>query len=103
MVIRRPFYRSVARRPANGRCYPYPMADVRPFRALRYASGLDLSAAICPPFDIISPDHQRALHQRSPYNAVRVELAYDGNRRRYELAAEAPRQSRPVGTLLRHD
>ncbi len=79
------------------------MADVRPFRALRYAPGLDLSAAICPPFDIISPDQQRALHERSPYNAVRVELAYDGNGGRYELAAEALREWREEGTLLRDE
>src|SRR5206468_60805 len=103
MVIRRPFYRSVARRPANGRCYPYPMADVRPFRALRYAPGLDLSAAICPPFDIISPDQQRALHERSPYNAVHVELAYDSNGSRYERASEALREWREEGTLLRDE
>src|SRR5439155_1093039 len=103
MVIRRPFYRSVARRPANGRCYPYPMADVRPFRGLRYAPGLDLSAAICPPFDIISPDQQRALHERSPYNAVHVELAYDSNGSRYERASESLLRWRQDGTLVRDE
>jgi len=79
------------------------MADVRPFRALRYAPGLDLEQVICPPFDIISPEQQRALHQRSQYNAVRVELAYEDNGTRYERAAEALRRWRNDGTLLRDE
>jgi len=79
------------------------MADVRPFRALRYAPGLDLSKAICPPFDIISTEQQRALHERSPYNAVHVELAYDSNGSRYERAAETLRRWREDGTLARDE
>jgi uncharacterized protein (DUF1015 family) len=79
------------------------MADVRPFRALRYAPGLDLSKAICPPFDIISPEQQRSLHERSPYNAVHLELAYDDNGSRYERAAEALRGWREDGTLIRDE
>ena len=77
------------------------MADVRPFRALRYAPSLDLAAAVCPPFDIISPDQQRALHERAPYNAVHIELALDGNSSRYQLAAETLRRWREDDTLLR--
>jgi uncharacterized protein (DUF1015 family) len=79
------------------------MADVRPFRALRYAPNLDLAAAVCPPFDIISPDQQRALHERAPYNAVHIELAMDGDGTRYQLAAETLRRWREDGTLLRDD
>jgi uncharacterized protein (DUF1015 family) len=77
------------------------MADVRPFRALRYAPGLDLSKAICPPFDIISPEQQRALHERSPYNAVHIELGYDENGSRYERAAAALHRWREDSTLIR--
>ena len=51
------------------------MADVRPFRALRYGSSLDLSPIVCPPFDTISAEQQRALYARSPHNAVRTELS----------------------------
>jgi uncharacterized protein (DUF1015 family) len=79
------------------------MADVRPFRALRYAPNLDLAAAVCPPFDIISPDQQRALHERSPYNAVHIELALDGNGTRYQLAVETLSRWRKDETLLRDD
>jgi len=79
------------------------MADVRPFRALRYAPNLDLAAAICPPFDIISPEQQRALHERSPYNAVHIELATDTNGSRYELAAETLRRWRDGRTLLHEE
>jgi len=79
------------------------MADVRPFRALRYAPNLDLAAALCPPFDIISPGQQRALHERSPYNAVHIELAMDGDGSRYQLAAETMRRWRDDKTLLRDD
>jgi len=76
------------------------MADVRPFRALRYAPNVDLAAAICPPFDVISPKEQRALHQRSPHNAVRLELAEDGEER-YRRAADTLRRWLDAGVLRR--
>ncbi len=51
------------------------MADVRPFRGLRYNPKLtpDLAKVLCPPYDVISPQLQEALYQRSPYNIVRLE------------------------------
>jgi len=79
------------------------VADVRPFRALRYAPGLDLAAAICPPFDIISPDEQRSLHDRSPYNAVHIELAQDDNGSRYQRATQTLGLWRAEGTLRRDE
>ena len=79
------------------------VADVRPFRALRYSPHLDLASAVCPPFDTISPDQQSALHQRSPYNAVRIELAGDDNGDRYQNAAETLGRWRRDGTLLRDE
>jgi uncharacterized protein (DUF1015 family) len=53
------------------------MVDVRPFKGLRYNSGalgLDLSAVICPPYDVISPKEREALVARDPWNVVRLEL-----------------------------
>ncbi len=48
------------------------MAEIRPFRGLRYAEA-DLSSLVCPPFDVISPEEQRRLYERSPFNVVRLE------------------------------
>lgn len=76
------------------------MADVRPFRALRYSPRVDIAAALCPPFDTISPQEQRELHQRSPHNAVRLELALDDGDR-YQRAAETLRRWLAEGVLLR--
>jgi uncharacterized protein (DUF1015 family) len=77
------------------------MADVRPFRALRYDAKLDLSDIVCPPFDTISPELQRELHERSPYNAVHIELALDENGGRYQNAANALRRFTAEGALQR--
>ena len=75
------------------------MADVVPFRALRYSPDTDLASAICPPFDIISPEQQQALHERAAYNAVHVELALGEGDSRYEAAAAALSTWRNDGTL----
>ncbi len=51
------------------------MADVRPFRGLRYNSDIagSLPDIIAPPFDTISPDLQESLYGRNPHNVVRLE------------------------------
>jgi len=57
------------------------VADVRPFRALRYAAGAGpISGLVAPPYDVISADERRDLLAASPYNAVRLilpEVGYD--------------------------
>lgn len=78
-----------------------PMADVRPFRALRYNPDLDLASVVCPPFDTISPQMQRELHERSPHNAVRIELAEDTGAGRYQNAARALHDFQAEGVLRR--
>ncbi|MBA2555821.1 MAG: DUF1015 domain-containing protein, partial [Chloroflexi bacterium] len=52
------------------------MPTLRPFRALRYAleAEADLSALICPPYDVISADQRARLESRHPHNAVHLEL-----------------------------
>lgn len=54
------------------------MAEVIPFKGVLYnvpriseQSGDDLMA---PPYDIITPEYQEELYQRSPYNIVRVDF-----------------------------
>ncbi|MFC1593072.1 DUF1015 domain-containing protein [Candidatus Omnitrophota bacterium] len=51
------------------------MADVRPFAGVRYNQSLvgDLSAVICPPYDIIPPQLQQELYLKSEYNFIRIE------------------------------
>ena len=53
------------------------MAEIHPFRGVRYQVSHigDLASVMSPPYDVISPQEQRALYRRSPYNAVRLELA----------------------------
>ena len=74
------------------------MAEVRPFRGLRYNSGIvgSLSDIIAPPFDTISPELQESLYSRSPHNVVRLEA---GKR----LPADTPSDNRYTRTasLLR--
>ncbi|MBA7571842.1 hypothetical protein ES708_13611 [subsurface metagenome] len=61
------------------------MAEIRPFRGVRYNRELagGLADIICPPYDVITPQLQQELYHRSPYNVVRIEagreLAQDTN------------------------
>ena len=52
------------------------MADIHPFQGLHYNPSLvkDLSKVICPPYDIIPPQLQQQLYQRSEYNFIRIEF-----------------------------
>jgi uncharacterized protein (DUF1015 family) len=52
------------------------VAEIRPFPGVHYNPLLvkDLSAVICPPYDIISPQQQEELYLRSEYNFVRIEF-----------------------------
>jgi uncharacterized protein (DUF1015 family) len=52
------------------------MADVRPFRAIRYELGRvgALRDVVAPPYDVIDPPLQDALYRKSPYNVVRLIL-----------------------------
>jgi uncharacterized protein (DUF1015 family) len=48
------------------------MADVAPFRAVRYASAA--SAVVAPPYDVISSEEREELAARDPHNVVHVTL-----------------------------
>ncbi len=51
------------------------MADVAPFRGLRYtAEAGPLGDLLAPPYDIISAEERERLYARSPRNIVRVEF-----------------------------
>ncbi len=50
------------------------MAEVTPFRGIRYSDAVTLDDAVAPPYDVISAAQAAALRSRSPYNATHVDL-----------------------------
>ena len=90
------------------------MAEIVPFRGLRYTESAGASAAlIAPPYDVISPDERERLHAQSPQNVVRVEsdpagseVWFSGKKQGdtpFELRYDAATASRSPLTLeLRH-
>src|SRR5689334_6998867 len=54
------------------------MADVNPFRAVRYGEPAGpLEALVAPPYDVISPEQRDELRARSPHNVVHLTLPDD--------------------------
>ena len=85
------------------------MLDIRPFRGLRYDLQRvgDLSAVICPPYDVISPKEQDTYYANSPYNVVRLELpsnhANTPTANKYEGAALQLQTWLDEGVLIREE
>ncbi len=52
------------------------MVTIRPFKGLRYSMKelANIEDVVAPPYDVISPQEQQALYQKSPYNIVRLIL-----------------------------
>jgi uncharacterized protein (DUF1015 family) len=51
------------------------MADVQPFRAVRYTGAAGpLADLVAPPYDAVSEDERARLYTRSPYNVLHVTL-----------------------------
>ena len=71
------------------------MAEVRPFRALRYAVP-DLDAVVAPPYDVISDEQRQEFLARDPHNVVHLTLP-DSE----EQAARALAGWQADGTLVR--
>ena len=46
------------------------MADVAPFRAIRYAHPSPAQTA--PPYDVLTPEQQAAYRARDPHNVVHL-------------------------------
>ncbi|HWO73943.1 MAG TPA: DUF1015 domain-containing protein [Dehalococcoidia bacterium] len=55
------------------------MADIRPFRALRYDPAVagDPARLVAPPYDVVAGRERLELYARSPYNVSRVDYAED--------------------------
>ena len=81
------------------------MPQIRPFRALRYATDAipDIAAVVAPPYDVIGPDEHARLLARHPANVVRLDLpsAEPGDEpdERYRRAARTLAAWRSDGTL----
>ncbi len=72
------------------------MADVRPFRAVRYARPTD--AVTAPPYDVIDEVQLAAYRARDPHNVAHLTLEPDA-----EVAAERLRECLADGVLVRDE
>ncbi len=55
-----------------------PVAEVKPFRAVRYGSRAgSLDSLVAPPYDVISPRERDEFAARSPHNVVHLTLPED--------------------------
>ena len=86
------------------------MAELRPFRGLRYQSSAvgDIGAALAPPYDVIDAESQAALHAQSEYNIIRLELSEErgGDNdadNRYTRAAATLREWRETGIVAQEE
>lgn len=66
------------------------MAVIRPFRGVRYnPDKIDsYDSVLAPPYDVIKPDAQKDLYEKSPYNVVRLILNKETGEERYTNAAD---------------
>lgn len=75
------------------------MADIRPFRAWRFADRAGrMEELTCPPYDIISEQQRQAYLARNPHNIIRLELPRDGADP-YAVAGETLRRWKQEGIL----
>src|SRR3972149_9550994 len=53
----------------------FTMAEIIPFRGILYnVSKVSAEDVLAPPYDLITPEYQEELYQRSPYNVVRIDF-----------------------------
>jgi len=79
------------------------MAEVRPFRGIRYADTIDLLKVVSPPYDVIDEAEAAELRSRSPFNAIHLDLpvAPIGFTDKYSHAADVYATWQQQGALLR--
>ncbi|MGB9826248.1 MAG: DUF1015 domain-containing protein, partial [Desulfofundulus sp.] len=82
------------------------MAEIKPFRGLRYADGVGpLADLVTPPYDVIDAKAQDDYYQRHPYNIIRLEYGKvypgdDESNNRYTRAAADFNAWREKGVLV---
>ncbi len=91
-------------------CLNPSVAELRPFRGLRYQSSAigDIGPALAPPYDVIAAESQAALHAQSEHNVIRLELSegHDGDNdadNRYTRAAATLREWRETGIVAQEE
>jgi len=54
------------------------VAEIRAFRGLRYnqQQAGSIASLVCPPYDVISPEQQKAYYELNEYNAIRLEHGF---------------------------
>ncbi len=81
-----------------------PITEIRPFRGLRYdPTRVHGDDVIAPPFDVVSEDDVRALHERSPYNVAHIESSRGPANERFEGAARMLAAWQAEGVLKRDE
>lgn len=76
------------------------MAEVRPFRGMRYADGAgEMGTIVAPPYDVIEEEARQQLVKHSPHNIVRVDIAADG----YDDAAARWNAWRRDGVIVQEE
>jgi uncharacterized protein (DUF1015 family) len=85
------------------------MAEIRPFRALRYNPSVagDPADLVAPPYDVVAGQQRLDLYQRSAYNVARIDYGEDrpdlAGRDHYSEVARELKQWRSDGALLREE
>ncbi len=74
------------------------MACIKAFRGMRYSASEELSAVVCPPYDIISDTQREEFIEKNSHNIVRLELP-KGGEERYKEAGETLRRWLDKGVL----
>ena len=49
--------------------------EISPFQGIRYNQGIvgGLAQVLCPPYDVVAPEQRKLCHEKSDYNAIRLE------------------------------
>jgi len=81
------------------------MAVIRPFRGVRYnPDKIDsYDSVLAPPYDVIKPDAQKDLYEKSPYNVIRLILNKETGEERYKNAADKLASWMKEGILMNED
>jgi len=86
------------------------MSVIKAFNGVVYnpAKVGDMTKIVCPPYDVISPEHENILKKRSPYNYIHIMLAKADARHgdddsRYAKAAATYQKWLKDGVLIKDE